>query len=253
MTDWKAVPVLILMQTSYQFRKDSVIESLFSVLKMRVSSGKLVFYFKVMLFAFTSGKPVDVATGAKLNATIQKTPTNSDITFPEEDVFLPSPPSCQSGDAFCEHFPHYPHGYVERALRRHRLDPGLFGVDAVPEYTGRDSSDTFMCKSRVATVFPKVGRNIKNDWRIIVNQGNSGEYVQGVVVETCVGQGSKCDVINDLVDDMVTSCKQKYIYRRLLSLNDKGQIVQDSFKLPSACCCTYRTNYHFFDMYRKRK
>merc|ERR1712111_195542 len=41
----------------------------------------------------------------------------------------------------------------------------------------------------------------------------------------------------------LTSCKQLYTEHKLLSLSNDGQLVVDSFKLPSACACFYKEDF----------
>lgn len=42
-----------------------------------------------------------------------------------------------------------------------------------------------------------------------------------------------------------TECKQKFIYRQLLALNEQGQEVKESFKLPACCKCMIRSSYNY--------
>merc|ERR1712079_331743 len=41
----------------------------------------------------------------------------------------------------------------------------------------------------------------------------------------------------------LTSCKQLYTEHKLLALSADGQLVVDSFKLPSACACFYKEDF----------
>ncbi|CAG9824810.1 unnamed protein product [Phaedon cochleariae] len=163
----------------------------------------------------------------------------SDIIFPDDEVEAPAPlrlplirgrPACASGATFCEHFDRYPSHQLKHILSRHSLGKELFGMDESPdEVAGRDGSgESFVCGSVDNTIFPKIGVNKNNNF------------------------GKPCDVIGELPEGYVTSCKQKYIYRRLLSLTDNGTPVQDTFKLPSACCCTYKRSFTFMTNFGRR-
>ncbi|CAH1180248.1 unnamed protein product [Phaedon cochleariae] len=186
----------------------------------------------------------------------------SDIIFPDDEVEAPAPlrlplirgrPACASGATFCEHFDRYPSHQLKHILSRHSLGKELFGMDESPdEVAGRDGSgESFVCGSVDNTIFPKIGVNKNNKWKFIINQEEDG-YVQGVRIELCRSFGKPCDVIGELPEGYVTSCKQKYIYRRLLSLTDNGTPVQDTFKLPSACCCTYKRSFTFMTNFGRR-
>lgn len=54
-----------------------------------------------------------------------------------------------------------------------------------------------------------------------------------------------CELFGDLPNGYVTYCKQKYIYRRLISVDVDGVPKVDTFPIPSACCCAYRRNFDF--------
>lgn len=47
-------------------------------------------------------------------------------------------------------------------------------------------------------------------------------------------------------DGIEMSCKQKYVYRRLLAVSGQGNPTVDTFLFPSACCCSYRRNFDLF-------
>jgi len=49
-------------------------------------------------------------------------------------------------------------------------------------------------------------------------------------------QGS-CTFSDSFPNGYMTSCQQKYIYRKLLALGEDGKPVSDSFRLPSCCSC----------------
>ncbi|KAJ8931656.1 hypothetical protein NQ314_015413, partial [Rhamnusium bicolor] len=58
-----------------------------------------------------------------------------------------------------------------------------------------------------------------------------------------------CDIIGEVPEFFITSCKQKFVYSRLLSLSDLGSPSPDTFQLPSACCCAYKKNSKFLQNY----
>ncbi|KAL1121941.1 hypothetical protein AAG570_003349 [Ranatra chinensis] len=94
-------------------------------------------------------------------------------------------------------------------------------------------------------VFPKSAKNKEDVWMFIVNQD---QYQQGVRIEICVkasqgGTGEQCSFTESFPLGYQTSCKQKYIYRKLLAVDRKsGETVADTFQLPSCCSCTVKQN-----------
>ncbi|KAG5885339.1 hypothetical protein JTB14_014358 [Gonioctena quinquepunctata] len=148
----------------------------------------------------------------------------SDMIFPDsgEDTFVVvprldgRPPKCAEQEkTFCENFDPYPHEQLKDILEKHSVNKEFFGMDEPPEeFSSRDDEeDIFVCSSISKTIFPKIGKNKHNKWKLIVNQKEDG-YVQGVRVELCRSFGKPCDVIGDAPNGYITSCRQKYIYRR---------------------------------------
>lgn len=63
----------------------------------------------------------------------------------------------------------------------------------------------------------------------------------------CFRPNEPCDLpTGSQVLDFHSVCKQKFSYRRLLSINEKGQPIAETFKIPSACCCSYKRKFDFF-------
>ncbi|XP_049821104.1 protein spaetzle-like [Aethina tumida] len=171
------------------------------------------------------------------------------ITFPEEDEIIAPRiedlTKCSNGRTYCETFDKYPTSHVKYVMRENPVYKALFGEEEESEFiTRRDEEETFLCKSKVETIFPKVGKNINNEWRFIINQKDDG-FVQGIRVETCKSEDLPCDIIGEMSAVYVTKCKQKYVRRRMLSLTNQGEPVPDTFLMPSACCCSYKSAYHF--------
>ncbi|XP_044756806.1 protein spaetzle-like isoform X2 [Coccinella septempunctata] len=190
--------------------------------------------------------------------------TDQEVVFPEDyDVlFDPIPringiPKCSKGDTFCEDFEAYPRHHLRQVLSQKEGLREFFGKDEeapfiVNRHGGLEESVNYLCPSVERTVFPKVGKNKNNKWKYIINQAEDG-YIQGVRVETCRRRNAPCDIISDLPLGYITSCKQKYIYRRLLSVSDLGAPTPDTFQLPSACCCSYKRDMDFLARHGSQK
>lgn len=63
--------------------------------------------------------------------------------------------------------------------------------------------------------------------------------------------GEPCKKLNELPEGYVTYCKQKYIYRKLISLEENGIPSVDTFRIPSACSCAYKRNIEFIQRFGK--
>ncbi|ENN81604.1 hypothetical protein YQE_02012, partial [Dendroctonus ponderosae] len=184
-----------------------------------------------------------------------------DIVFPDSiadrsDILsrLP-PPKCADGLGFCEDIEGYPYRHIKKILQERPVLKSLFGQDehthahhilksrrhlqAPPEIANRlgDEDEKFVCRSLKKTIFPKMAETKSNKWKFVINQGDEDGFVQGIQVEIC--------------KNYTMACRQKYVYRRLFTLDNKGEPVSDSFKMPSACCCAYKQNFDFLSRHGK--
>ncbi|XP_037028966.1 protein spaetzle-like isoform X2 [Bradysia coprophila] len=172
----------------------------------------------------------------------------SDIRFPEEEMsqtsFVPSPgasePKCAKGSTFCEAIDNYPTARVDLLLKEHAHKyEELFGADMIEggsnianRYNGIEEEES-LCKSQERIIHPQAGLTQDNTWMYIVNQKN---YTQGVRVEECI-HTKQCEMTQNFPLGYKAECKQKYIYRQLLAINESGHTVKDLFRLPSCCQC----------------
>ncbi|KAF2882704.1 hypothetical protein ILUMI_23437 [Ignelater luminosus] len=187
--------------------------------------------------------------------------TNQQIIFPDSYELLNKPigriektPPCANGLSFCEDIDSYPYDHLRTVLQKKPAEKTFFGVDEAPEtianrFGGEFDDQPFICGSRETTIFPKVAMNKNYKWKYIINQGESDKYIQGIRIETCIKPESPCYLIGSAPAGYSTSCKQKFILRRLLSVSETGQPVADSFRIPSACCCSFKKDLDYLVNY----
>lgn len=159
-----------------------------------------------------------------------------------QNSFIPKPRDIEDNVTFIENVSDYPEKMLKEILRKEgKIHKDIFGKDSVfKEDTiipRLQPEETKLCPSMEKLVYPKLALNKDDDWKYIVNVGD--EYVQGVRIETC-GHFEKCSMSDSFPAGYTTMCEQKYIYRRLLSVADKGKPVVDEFRLPSCCSCTIK-------------
>lgn len=170
---------------------------------------------------------------------------------PKEEIVFPGPtkmsgkfvpevgsgkPNCAQGSTFCEFTDNYPSDYLTDVLK--------LEASAFKEFFGNDDNevvqridvneDQQLCPSVEQIVYPKMAQNKEDKWLFVVNQD---QYVQGVRVEKCLKADSECKFSESFPLGYKTSCQQKFIFRRLLALNEEGKTHTDSFRLPSCCAC----------------
>ncbi|KAJ6637870.1 Protein spaetzle [Pseudolycoriella hygida] len=174
-----------------------------------------------------SGQPGRLATGRDSDA--------DKIQFPIEQQFIPPP--CAKESTVCELIDNYPTAHVDQVLKKsaHKYED-LFGSDVViTDIANRNNGidEETLCSSQERLIYPQAGLTKLNNWMYIVNQKN---YTQGVRVEECT-HTNQCEMALSFPLGYESKCKQKYIYRQLLAINEYGDTVKDLFQLPSCCQC----------------
>lgn len=182
-------------------------------------------------------------------------PRSEAILFPEDEKTVDSrqalppptpyksnkPPPCANGSTYCETVEGYPLDHVTNLLTQDvSMLQGFFGLDTmIPDDVQNridPSGGERLCFTKEEQIFPKMAQNKEDVWLYIVNQD---KYVQGVRIEKCLSHGKECAFSSSFPAGYRTECKQKYIYRKLLAVNDTG-VVREDFLFPSCCICVYR-------------
>merc|ERR1712126_467654 len=190
------------------------------------------------------------------------------IHFPEMNQSEIPTPYC--GDqTFCEEEQSYPNTTILWELNQNpdlsnTLFLQLFDSQCQGNEIGTRGSFSIgeeqLCIGSTKVVLPKVAKNLKEEWRYVVNIEN---YTQSFEVEECHNRTHLRDVPiqgnqdNDYGSCMYsgsdgdnpefTSCRQLYTEHKLLSLTTEGQLEVDSFMLPSACACYVSKDIDFIE------
>lgn len=98
----------------------------------------------------------------------------------------------------------------------------------------------FVCPTEVMYGKPKLARNKRGDWKVIVN---AAEFTQTVRMEKCLKPNSKCNFI--AYADFDSRCAQVHSFHRLLVFEKGKGFYIDTFRMPTACTChvTRRVSY----------
>ncbi|XP_055389809.1 protein spaetzle-like [Condylostylus longicornis] len=160
-------------------------------------------------------------------------------------TFIPHCKSDNNGivsSSFCTQVDNYPIDDVIKAIQEDSTKfEAVFGEDSLPEIPTEisqridpDFGEETLCQSVERLIFPQAGMTKDNNWSFIINHEN---YTQGIRIEECLKPGKPCLMAENFPNGYRTECKQKYIYRQLLSMNEHGIIKKDQFQLPSCCKC----------------
>merc|ERR1712232_852186 len=204
---------------------------------------------------------------------------NSGIRFQDRKKRQAGNPSdCSNGrDNYCEETgsdSSYPTEAVLEALSgNNEINPELFSQlfdqnckDLKTRFFDIDEEQ--LCSGIPKIIFPRQAKNLKDEWRYIVNIEN---YTQSVEIEECfnpdfsIDEFESTNTTNSSVlfdneeiieefgscqysgspgnDPELTVCRQLFTSHKLLALSTEGQLVVDSFQLPSACACFYREDF----------
>ncbi|KAL1502476.1 hypothetical protein ABEB36_007612 [Hypothenemus hampei] len=201
---------------------------------------------------------IDIASSGSISTRFR---TDSALIIPERIDLISNfksfilrhkPTSCRTDLTYCEDVDTYPYNHIKSVLLRRDMPKVFFGRDELPVdlTTKSRNEESYICKSIKKTIFPTMGQNIDNQWKYIINQGDRDGFVQGIQIEICQTPNRQCDYPGSLAMGYRTICKQKYAYRRLISLSNVGIPEADTFKIPSACCCSYERTFEFMNRRR---
>jgi len=185
----------------------------------------------------------------------------------------PHPHKCLNGNSYCESEEDYPDNIILRALEKNKeLSVDLFQQlydskckDPI-QTRGFNIDEEQLCYGIPKIIYPRKAKNLDEKWRYVVNIDN---YTQSVEIEEChnfndydeeepsagdsVQFGEKKEPTDFGVclysgaqgnNPDLTVCRQIYTEHKLLALDpEKGQLLVDSFKLPSACACFVREDF----------
>jgi len=184
----------------------------------------------------------------------------------------PQPKKCSSGNSYCESEADYPDNIVRKAVQKNKeLSVDLFQQlydskckDPI-QTRGFNIDEEQLCYGIPKIIYPRKAKNLDEKWRYVVNIDN---YTQSVEIEEChnFNDYEELTVENGTVtfgekeeptdfgvclysgaqgnNPDLTICRQIFTEHKLLALDpEEGQLLVDSFKLPSACACFVREDF----------
>ncbi|XP_042903791.1 uncharacterized protein [Parasteatoda tepidariorum] len=100
------------------------------------------------------------------------------------------------------------------------------------------------CEVRSTYVPPRAALSDNSEWKYVVNvPERDSRFTQVVRVDICLNAGQPCSSRLSLPFGFESRCRQKYIKKKLLSLNSDGQgTSEDNFFIPSCCVCEITRN-----------
>merc|ERR1712117_848008 len=192
----------------------------------------------------------------------------------KRDVEILTKPGVDCRSLYCEDGSSYPSDIILRAVTDNKeLNPDLFAqlfdqkcTDPIKSRFSNIDEEQ-LCYGVPKVIYPRQAKNLKEEWRYIVNVEN---YTQSVEIEECYDYSQDFETttksetddntvqFNQTSDQVpedfgsclysgavgnnpdLTRCKQLYTEHKLLALSADGQLEVDSFQLPSACACFYK-------------
>ncbi|XP_013164625.1 PREDICTED: uncharacterized protein LOC106115712 [Papilio xuthus] len=153
------------------------------------------------------------------------------------------PPECEE-IGICDNVPSYPHQYVSRLIDQiTKINQTTFNMDILEltERFGPEEENLELCRSEPTIYTPQAARSTNGrKWYYIVNKRNY-EAIQTFRVEVCVNKDGKCKDVASFALGNQGYCKQKYILRKMVAIDYRGNTFEDYFIIPSCCSCVYRT------------
>ncbi|KAK4299123.1 hypothetical protein Pmani_028566 [Petrolisthes manimaculis] len=99
------------------------------------------------------------------------------------------------------------------------------------------TSESPVCDAQETLIYPQRAQSAMGDWVFVVNQDGAKQAIR---VEKCINEGKSCRLGMTATRDIKTTCRQKYVYRRMLTLNT-NKLLPEEVLMPSCCVC-YSTN-----------
>ncbi|XP_053674300.1 protein spaetzle 5 [Anopheles nili] len=91
-----------------------------------------------------------------------------------------------------------------------------------------------LCSVRERYITPQTALNTKGNWMFVVNQENSRQLVK---TEICAS--TECSNLCSFPVGYSSRCEQRYVQKRLLTLDPSGQTLYvDTYWFPSCCVCS---------------
>ncbi|KAK8765102.1 hypothetical protein V5799_032289, partial [Amblyomma americanum] len=99
-----------------------------------------------------------------------------------------------------------------------------------------DSIDQRVCAIKRKTIYPKSARSAYQEWLYVINDV---EYAQAVTIELCADEGAPCEFVSSgLPPGYTSACRQKFAYRKLLTMHPtEKKAYAENFPFPSCCVC----------------
>ncbi|XP_050541641.1 uncharacterized protein LOC126905705 isoform X2 [Daktulosphaira vitifoliae] len=98
-----------------------------------------------------------------------------------------------------------------------------------------------LCQVNINNVYPRAALNTQGEWKYVVNMVRtpSDMYTQSIRSEICASPDQPCSGICETPFGYTTTCKQKYVQKRLVALQGTGDnLYIDVFWFPHCCSCT---------------
>ncbi|CAH4035624.1 unnamed protein product [Pieris brassicae] len=172
---------------------------------------------------------------------------DSSIVFPDLtsrsdiDIFSQIPEDCKTL-GICEDIPNYPADIVSSAIHqiehenKFKFNKDVLEPPQLAERIGPEEESIDLCSSMERIFIPKVAQDVNKDWFLIVNDKQKPR--QTFRVEICRGgENASCSSIVFFQKGYKGSCVQKYVLRNMIALNDKNEIIERPFQVPSCCSC----------------
>ena len=176
------------------------------------------------------------------------------LPLPDGAVRFPDTPSynkrvispCPRDEEFCESIPDYPfservdHDLTENTLIKEKIFDSQDSRFTEIQTRSFVSESSRACQAVRSRIFPKKAVNTRGEYVFIVNHD---QYRQSVEIEQCQDDESECRTDEDAPFSRSTVCRQKYTTHKLYAMTEHLEQIYDSFSLPSACICYYKTQF----------
>lgn len=163
----------------------------------------------------------------------------SDWVFPP-DYYVPNLPESCVNSTICEtKCSKYPQALMDEIVTRENLERFSIEETVIGNRASFDElEESTLCTSNTASLVIFEAQNQDGEWRYIV-QSSARKYQQILVTSVCSTPKGACGSIAVFPPSVTPRCEQQYVDHLLFSLGPGGELMRDSFRVPSCCVCTF--------------
>ncbi|CAH2105297.1 unnamed protein product [Euphydryas editha] len=141
----------------------------------------------------------------------------------------------------CEDVPNYPEELVADLIQKVRranllkFNKDELDIPQIAERIGPEEETIELCNSVERIYAPRAAQDTNKEWHLIANDKKTPQ--QTFRVEVCQNKDAACSSVAYFQHGYEARCVQKYMLRMMVAVNEKNELIERPFQVPSCCSC----------------